>query len=104
MKAMEIGMKRVIIGTKLVKGTRETLTDLMEVSHQIRDWVEQIAYSATAQAETASELSETMQEIAAISNETSEQSLIVASSFNRLLGVAGELQDGISQFRVTPEN
>ncbi len=104
MKAMEIGMKRVIIGTKLVKGTRETLTDVMEVSHQIRDWVEQIAYSATAQAETASELSDTVQEIAAISTETSEQSLIVASSFNRLLGVAGELQAGISQFRVTPED
>jgi methyl-accepting chemotaxis protein PixJ len=104
MKAMEIGMKRVIVGTKLVKGTRETLTDLMEVSHQIRDWVEQIAYSATAQAETASELSETVQEIAAISNETSEQSLIVASSFNRLLGVAGELQEGVSQFRVTQED
>jgi methyl-accepting chemotaxis protein PixJ len=104
MKAMEIGMKRVIVGTKLVKGTRETLTDLMEVSHQIRDWVEQIAYSATAQAETASELSETVQEIAAISTETSEQSLVVASSFNRLLGVAGELQEGVSQFRVTPED
>ncbi|MGB3402713.1 MAG: GAF domain-containing protein [Microcoleaceae cyanobacterium] len=104
MKAMEIGMKRVVIGTKLVKGTRETLTDLMEVSHQIRDWVEQIATSATAQAETAGELSETVQEIAAISNETSEQSLIVASSFNRLLGVAGELEAGVSQFRVTQED
>ncbi len=99
-KAMQIGLKRVLLGTKLVKGSRQSLTDLVEVSAQIRDLVEQIAISATTQAQTSSQLSHTMQEVAAISNQTSEQSLKVADSFTQLLGVAGELQTGVAQFKV----
>ncbi len=104
MKVMEMGMKRVVVGTKLVKGTRATLTDLVEVSHQIREVVEHIASSATVQAQTSGELTETMQEVAGISNVTSQQSLVVADSFQQLLDVSGELQAGVSEFRVSQEN
>jgi methyl-accepting chemotaxis protein PixJ len=99
-RAMKVGLKRVMTGTQLVKQTRQTLTELVEVSHFIRDLVEQIADSATEQAQTSGQLSQTIKEVAVIARSTSEQSLQVADSFTQLLGVAGELQTGVSQFKV----
>ncbi|MEB3282675.1 MAG: GAF domain-containing protein [Lyngbya sp.] len=99
-RAMKVGLKRVMTGTELVKQTRQTLTELVEVSHSIRELVEQIADSSHQQAQTSGELSETMKEVAGIARSTSEQSLQVADSFTRLLDVAGELQTGVSQFKV----
>ncbi|MFZ1030120.1 MAG: GAF domain-containing protein [Limnoraphis robusta] len=99
-RAMKVGLKRVMTGTQLVKQTRQTLTELVEVSHFIRDLVEQIADSATEQAQTSGQLSQTIKEVAVIARSTSEQSLQVADSFTQLLGVAGQLQTGVSQFKV----
>jgi methyl-accepting chemotaxis protein PixJ len=99
-KAMDIGRKRVLIGTKLVKGTRQTLTDLAKVSMSINSVVEEIAKSASTQVSISSELNQTMQDVAQISNLTSEQSVKVAESFTKLLGVAGELQQSVSRFKV----
>ncbi len=95
-KAMIIGRKRVLAGTELVKGARNTLTDLARASGKISELVEEIAQSAIAQADTSGELSDTMQEVAAIANRTSGQSLTVAESFARLLEVAGELQTSVA--------
>lgn len=99
-KAMDIGRKRVLIGTKLVKGTRQTLTDLAKVSMSINHVVEEIAKSASTQVNISTELNQTMQDVAQISNQTSEQSVKVAESFTKLLGVAGELQQSVSEFKV----
>jgi len=99
-KAMIIGRKRVLKGTELVKGARQSLTELAGASGKISELVEEIAQSAIAQADTSSELSDTMQEVAAIANRTSGQSLTVAESFARLLEVAGELQKSVAQFKV----
>lgn len=99
-KAMDIGRKRVLIGTKLVKGTRQTLTDLAKVSMSINSVVEEIAKSASTQVSISTELNQTMQDVAQISNLTSEQSVKVAESFTKLLGVAGELQQSVSRFKV----
>ncbi|MEB3224622.1 MAG: GAF domain-containing protein [Synechococcus sp.] len=99
-KAMDIGRKRVLIGTKLVKGTRQALTDLAKVSMSINNTVEKIADSASSQVAISNELNQTMQDVANVSNQTSAQSVKVAESFTKLLGVAGELQQSVSQFKV----
>lgn len=99
-KAMDIGRKRVLIGTKLVKGARKTLTDLANVSSQLNQVVEEIARSATIQAQTSDELSHTMQEVVAIANQTSEQSVVVANSFGKLVEVAENLEQSVAQFKV----
>ncbi|MGL5082253.1 MAG: GAF domain-containing protein [Microcoleaceae cyanobacterium] len=98
-QAMRVGLKQVVVGTKLVKGSRQTLTNLVTASQQVQELVNQIAGSATVQAKTSGELSTTMQEVATIANTTSERSLKVADSFNQLLDVAGDLQTGVSQFK-----
>jgi len=103
-KAMELGMKRVTAGTKLVEQTRKTILELASVSNKVRQLISQIAHSATEQAQTSTELSDTMQEVAAIANQTSEQSVTVANSFAQLLHLAGELQASVAQFKVNIEN
>ncbi|QCS48710.1 GAF domain-containing protein [Picosynechococcus sp. PCC 11901] len=99
-KAMDVGRKRVLIGTKLVKGTRQALTDLAKVSMSINQTVEKIADSASTQVDISNELNQTMQDVANVSNQTSAQSVKVAESFTKLLGVAGELQQSVSRFKV----
>ncbi|MEB3339470.1 GAF domain-containing protein [Okeania sp.] len=99
-KAMVVGRKRVMIGTELVKGARKTLTDVLDVSGQISELVGEITVSATTQADTSNALSKTMEEVAAIANQTSEQSMTVAQSFAKLLEVAGELEKNVAEFKV----
>ncbi|MGB7439685.1 MAG: GAF domain-containing protein [Coleofasciculaceae cyanobacterium] len=99
-KAMEAGIERVIKGTQLVQKTRKTLTDIGFVSSQINQLVEEIAQSATAQAQVAANLSNTVQEAATIAEQTSRKSLTLADSFTQLLGVAGKLQESVAQFKV----
>jgi methyl-accepting chemotaxis protein PixJ len=99
-KAMELGLKRVMVGTKYVKGTRKILTDVVNVSQSIQQLVQQIAQSAGTQAHTSTTLSQTVQEVAAIAQQTSEKSSAVANSFGELLTVAGQLQQGVTQFKV----
>jgi methyl-accepting chemotaxis protein PixJ len=62
--------------------------------------VEEIAKSASTQVNISSELNQTMQDVALISNQTSEQSVKVAESFTKLLGVAGDLRQSVSEFKV----
>ncbi|MGD1703697.1 GAF domain-containing protein [Dapis sp. BLCC M229] len=99
-KAMIVGRKRVMVGTQLVKGARKSLTDVLNVSGQISELVEEITSSATTQANTSDALSKTMEEVAAIANQTSEQSMTVADSFAKLLAVAGDLEKNVAEFKV----
>ncbi len=98
--AMEAGMEQVSTGTNLVKTTRVKLTSIAAVSAQIRTLVEDMAQAATSQMQTSTDLTQTIQEVATIANQTSEQSQTVADSFTKLLGVANELQESVAQFRV----
>ena len=89
-----------MIGTELVKGARKTLTDVLDVSGQISELVGEITVSASTQADTSNALSKTMEEVAAIANKTSEESMTVANSFAKLLEVAGELEKNVAEFKV----
>ncbi len=98
--AMETGREQVIAGTELVENTRQKLNSIANVSGQIRALVEGMAEAATAQAKTSASVSSSMQEVETIAQKTLHQSVTGADSFNRLLGVAKELQASVAQFKV----
>ncbi|EAW35932.1 GAF domain-containing protein [Lyngbya sp. PCC 8106] len=102
-QAMKVGLKRVLQETELVKKTRQTLTEIVQASNQTHEFVNQIATSAHHQAQTSSHLSETMQQVAAIAHASSQQSLEVRQAFSQLMQVAQELQQGVTQFKVTQD-
>lgn len=98
--AMESGLEQVVSGTELVETTRQKLNSIAIVSGEIRELVEQMAQTATVQTRTSASVSNTMQEVEVIAHTTSEQSVRVAASFQKLLGVAQDLQASAAQFKV----
>jgi methyl-accepting chemotaxis protein len=99
-KAMEAGTEQVVMGTKLVDETRQSLNRITATSSQIGQLVEAIAQASITQSQTSETVTRTMQNVAAIANKTSTEAQQVSSSFGQLREVAETLQAEISQFKV----
>jgi methyl-accepting chemotaxis protein PixJ len=98
--AMQSGTERVATGTKLVEETRQNLTQIAQVSDQINLLVKTIAKAAAEQSKASEIVSQTMNEVAAISTKTSTEATQVSDSFKELLTVAQTLQKSVGQFKV----
>ncbi|MEM8780242.1 MAG: methyl-accepting chemotaxis protein [Cyanobacteria bacterium P01_G01_bin.49] len=98
--AMEAGTEQVVTGTKLVDETRKSLTQITAASLQITELVEAITKAAIEQSQTSQTVTQTMTQIAAISDKTSTETAQVSDSFKQLLEVAQSLQESVRQFRV----
>ncbi|NJO94389.1 MAG: chemotaxis protein, partial [Hydrococcus sp. RM1_1_31] len=98
--AMETGTTRVMVGTKLVEETRQSLTKIGEVNTQINQLVKAIAKAASEQSQASEVVSHTMTEVASISTKTSTEATQVSDSFQELLTVAQTLQKSVGQFKV----
>ncbi len=98
--AMEAGTEQVVTGTKLVDETRQSLNKIAVASFQINQLVEAIAQAATEQSQTSEVVTQTMAEVAAISDKTSAEATQVSDSFKQLLTVAQALQESVGQFKV----
>lgn len=97
---MAAGTNQVVAGTKLVDETRQSLNKINTANAQIGTLVEAIAFAAVAQAEASVSVTQTMSDVAAISNQTSAEAIQVSFSFTELLEVAQELQASAAQFKV----
>ncbi|MDJ0661937.1 MAG: methyl-accepting chemotaxis protein [Crocosphaera sp.] len=98
--AMEAGTEQVVTGTKLVDETRKSLNQITAASIQISELVEAITRSAIEQSQTSQTVTQTMTQVAAISDKTSSEAAQVSNSFRELLAVAQSLQDSVQQFKV----
>ena len=98
--AMESGTEQVVMGTKLVDETRSYLNQISTVSDTINQLVNAIAQATVEQSKDSETVSNTMTQVAAISNQTSSEVSEVSSSFQELLSVAQELQDSVSKFKI----
>ncbi|NJQ98474.1 MAG: GAF domain-containing protein [Hydrococcus sp. CSU_1_8] len=98
--AMQSGTERVATGTKLVEETRQNLTQIAQVSDQINLLVKTIAKAAAEQSKASEIVSQSMNEVAAISTRTSTEATQVSDSFKKLLTVAQTLQQSVGQFKV----
>lgn len=99
-KAMEAGTEQVVLGTKLVDETRQSLTRISSTSNQISQLVDAIAQAAVTQSQASETVTRTMQNVASIANKTSSEAEHVSSSFGELREVAETLQAEVSQFKV----
>lgn len=99
-KAMESGTEQVVEGTRLVEETRSSLTNITAASAQINQLVTAIAAAAAEQSQTTEDITETMADVAIISNETSTAVTQVSRTFKKLLKVSENLQQSVSKFKV----
>jgi methyl-accepting chemotaxis protein len=98
--AMESGTEQVVMGTKLIDDTRQSLNKITAVSSEISQRVTTISQATISQSQTSEVVTQTMQDVALIANQTSIQANQVLSSFEQLRQVAQLLQESIGQFKV----
>jgi methyl-accepting chemotaxis protein PixJ len=98
--AMESGIEQVVTGTQLVNETRQSLNKITVVSAQISELVEAIAQATITQSQSSDSVTQTMKDVAASANKTSQDASQVSSSFEELRKVAQVLQEGVGQFKV----
>ena len=99
--AMEAGTEQVVSGTKLVDKTRFSLIQIADVSQEINRLVEEIAAATVKQSQDSAVVSQTMVQVAAISQKTAAEAGEVSASFQDLLTVAQQLQDSVAKFKVS---
>ncbi len=99
--AMETGTEQVVVGTRLVEESREKLSEITTVSARINYLIREISQATAVQTEAYATVSEAMEQVAAIADDSSKQSDTVAESFGRLMEVAAALQVSVAQFKVS---
>ncbi len=99
-QAMEVGTQQVIDGTKRAEQARQSLTDIIQVSHRIETLVISITEDTVKQTETSRTVSQVMQSVELSAQETSQESQRVSASLQNLVSVARSLQDSVERFRV----
>jgi methyl-accepting chemotaxis protein PixJ len=99
--AMEAGTEQVVMGTKLVDETRQSLNKITVVSSKISDLVASITQATVVQSQASQAVTQTMTNVAAIAEKTSQEATFVSSSFEQLLKVAKALETEVGQFKVS---
>ncbi|MDJ0573494.1 MAG: methyl-accepting chemotaxis protein [Pleurocapsa sp. MO_192.B19] len=99
--AMESGTEQVVSGTKLVDTTRNSLFQIADASQEINQLVTAIAAATVEQSQDSEVVSQTMMQVAAISNKTATEAGEVSASFKDLLTVAQQLQNSVAKFKVS---
>ena len=99
--AMESGTEQVVMGTKLVDETRQSLNKITAASSKINQLVEAITQATVVQSEASESVTQSMTNVAQIANKTSKEAGIVSSSFEELLTVAQALQEDVRRFKVS---
>lgn len=98
--AMEAGTEQVVIGTRLVDETRQSLNRITDASTQMEQLVATIAQATLIQTATSETVTRTMKDVAAIATQTSVETSQVSESFEELRQLAQTLQADVGQFKV----
>jgi len=98
--AMETGIKQVVSGTEVVNDARESLNAIVNATSQISYLVAGITQATQEQTHQCQSVTQTMTEVAAIADKTSDDAVEIATSFKRLLTMAQDLRSKSEKFKV----
>jgi methyl-accepting chemotaxis protein PixJ len=97
---MESSTEEVVMGTKLVDETRQSLDKITAASAQMSQLVKAITQATTMQFEASETVAQTVKDMAMIAAKTSTEAEHVSASFEQLRQVAQTLQADVAQFKV----
>lgn len=97
---MEKSIQQVAAGTSMVHDTRQNLNAIVDATAQISQLVAGITQATQVQTQQFQSVTQTMTEVAAIANKTTEDSTEISTSFKELLTMAQNLQASADQFKV----
>jgi methyl-accepting chemotaxis protein len=98
--AMETGTEQVVTGTRLVEEARNSLNQIQQVSDKINNLVKAIAQATVEQSKDSEIASQTINQIALVTEKTSISVANVSNSFQELLALAQELETSVGKFKV----
>jgi twitching motility protein PilJ len=98
--AMEVSTQGVVEGAKLSDAAGKTLSEISEVSKTLAHLIAGISSATQDQAESTAKVAATMQDIKAISAQTSEGTKQTATSIGGLKQLAKELQGSVAGFKL----
>ncbi len=98
--AMEISTQGVVEGAKLSDATGQALNEIGVVSKKLAGLIEDISSTTQTQAEAAARVAEAMQDIRAISTQTSEGTQQTVQSIGGLARLADTLKQSVSGFKL----
>lgn len=98
--AMDVGIEQVVGGTSRVNQTRQTLNAIVAATAQIQELVQSITQSTQSQTQQSQSVTQTMNHVVTIANDTFEESCNISTSFQELLNTAQALQASVKQFKV----
>ncbi|WP_448598666.1 methyl-accepting chemotaxis protein [Thermoleptolyngbya sp.] len=97
--AMEQSTSKVVEGTHYVEDAKRNLIQILNLSRQIDDLVQSISQATVSQVETSAAVSTLMQDIAQVSELTSDSSRKIAGALAETVEVARELQASVGAFK-----
>ena len=97
--AMHQGAAQIASGSELVQQTRQSLTQINQVSGEISKLVSSITQTTQEQSVTSAQVSQTIIDVAAIAEHNSQSATQVSSSIRELAAIASNLQSHIAKFK-----
>jgi twitching motility protein PilJ len=98
--AMEQGTAQVVDGTRSVEHAKQSLNQILEVSHQVDQLVQSISAATVSQVQTSENISNLMEDIALASGRTSQSSKQISQALQQTVEVAKDLQTSVEAFKV----
>jgi len=98
--AMEKSTQGVVDGTKLSDAAGQALAEIGEVSRRLAALIEEISVTTHAQAQQAGKVASAMEEILAVTKQTTEGTKQTAVSVGQLAKLAQELKGSVANFKI----
>lgn len=98
-EAMEQSTSKVVEGTHYVEDAKQNLAQILDLSRQIDELVQSISEATVSQVETSAAVSMLMQEVAQVSELTSDSSRKISGALAETVEVARELQASVGAFK-----
>ncbi|NER80954.1 MAG: GAF domain-containing protein, partial [Leptolyngbya sp. SIO1D8] len=98
-EAMEQSTTEVVAGTHLVEDAKQNLSRILEISQQIDQLAQSVSEATVSQVEVSETVTHLMQNIAQISERTSDSSRQISGSLRETVEVAKALQASVGTFK-----
>ena len=98
--AMERSTQGVVEGAKLSDNAGTRLTEIDQVSRRLSDLIQQISDSASREADLANSVADSIQNIFAVTEQTSDGTRTTAGQVRELSRMAEELRQSVARFKI----
>jgi twitching motility protein PilJ len=100
-QTIEQGTSQVFEGTRIVTDAKRSLSQILDVSHEIDSLLQSISTATISQVQTSQTVNQLIKKIAAVSQRTSTSSHLVSQSLQQTVAISQELQETVETFKVS---